>query len=72
MQQPADSAETVRECLHPLKSLRAIIELGLGHSFWAVECGACGRLIPKAAWQGIAARQSGRRGPQTPRSPAKP
>jgi len=38
----------------------------------AVECRACGRIIPKAVWQRLAARKSGRRGPQTPRSLAKP
>ena len=64
MKEPADDATAAKGCLPPIKSLRAILELGLDHSFMAVECRACGRIIPKAVWQRIAARKSGRRGPQ--------
>jgi hypothetical protein len=64
MKEPADSADEVRGCLHPIKSLRAIMEVSLGHLFMAVECGACGRIIPKAVFQRVAARKSGRRGPR--------
>ena len=65
MQESADGVEAAKACLHPIKALRTIIELGLDHSFMAVECGACGRIIPKAVWQRVAARKSGRRGPRT-------
>ena len=64
MKEPADSADGASTCLHPIKALRAIIEVGLDHSFMAVECEACGRIIPKAVFQRIAARKSGRRGPR--------
>ena len=63
MKEPADSADGASTCLHPIKALRGIIELGRGHSFMAVECGACGCIIPKAVWQRIAARTRERRGP---------
>ena len=65
MQESADGADAAGGCLHPIKSLRTIIELGLGHSFMGVECGACSRIIPKAVWQRLAARKRGRRGPRT-------
>jgi hypothetical protein len=63
MKEPEDSTDGTSVCLHPIKSLRAIIEVGLDHSFMAVECGACGRIIPKAVFQRIAARRRGRKGP---------
>jgi hypothetical protein len=64
MKEPEDSTDATSVCLHPIKSLRAIIELELDHSFMAVECEACGRIIPKAVFQRIAARKSGRKGPR--------
>jgi hypothetical protein len=64
MKEPADGSDVAKACLHPLKSLHAIIEVGLDHSFMAVECGACGRIIPKAVFQRIAARKRGRKGPR--------
>jgi hypothetical protein len=51
-------------CLHPLKSLRAIMEGGLGRLVMAVACGACGQILPKAVLQRVVARKGKRRGPR--------
>jgi hypothetical protein len=65
MQEPPGGADAAKACLHPIKASRAIIELGLDHSFMAVECGACGRIIPKAVFQRVMTRKRGRKGPRT-------